>query len=85
MARHLPDEVQMRLNSKRKLLVLTADIRVVLKGLTASNTLAYYNKELITVVKSFIVKARGLSVHTSNKSLFVLVNNIKFIDILLMS
>ncbi len=85
MARSLPSEVIMRLHSYCKLLVLTADIRVVLKGLTASNTLAYYKKELITVVKSFIVKARGLSVHTTNKSLFVLVNNIKFIDILLMT
>jgi hypothetical protein len=85
MARSLPSEVLMRLHSMGKFLALTADIRVVLKGLTASNTLAYYNKNLITVLKSFIVKARGLSVHTSNKSLFVLVNNIKVIDILLMS
>jgi hypothetical protein len=75
----------MRLHSKSKLQALTADIRVVLKGLTTSKTLAYYNKDLITVLKSFIVKARGLSVHTTNKSLFVLVNNIKFIDISLMS
>jgi hypothetical protein len=75
----------MRLHSKGKLLALTADIRVVLKGLTASNTLAYCNKDLITVLKSFIVKARGLSLHTTNKTLFVLVNNIKFIDISLIN
>ncbi len=40
------------LHSKDRLLILPANIGLV----TVTNTLAYYNTELITAVKSFIVQ-----------------------------
>jgi hypothetical protein len=40
-----------------KPLTLPTNVGVGWKQLTVTNTLAYYNNELITVVKSFIVQA----------------------------
>ncbi len=49
----------MRLNSKGKLITLLANIRLGLRRLNMSNTLAYYKAELITTVNSFILLAQG--------------------------
>jgi hypothetical protein len=49
----------MELCSKGRLLALASYIRLGLKRLEAINTLSYYDAELITPVKSFIVQARG--------------------------
>jgi hypothetical protein len=38
------------------------------KRLTVTNTLAYYDEELTTAVKSFIVETLGLKVETNQKA-----------------
>jgi hypothetical protein len=41
-------------------LAIPAKIRLELEWLTVTNTLAYFYRQLITVVKSFIVQALGI-------------------------
>jgi hypothetical protein len=44
----------MRLHTKVRILVYTANIRLGWMCLTGANTLAYYNYELITIVKNLM-------------------------------
>jgi hypothetical protein len=52
-----PSEHLLGLNTRGRILALHSSIILEWKGLTVINTSAYYNKELITGIKSLIVQA----------------------------
>jgi hypothetical protein len=51
-----------------RLLTLSTNLRLGWKGLTGTNTLAYYKHSLIAVVKSFITLTPGCLLYNSPNS-----------------
>jgi hypothetical protein len=55
------------------LLAFPGNVRLELEWLTVTNTLAYFNRQLITVVKRFILQALGIDLIMKFRSKYALV------------